>query len=179
MVGMVDRLVMVNGLPGSGKTTLATALAAALAVPLVSKDSIKELLADRFPAAPASSLGPIAMETAWNLVAAIPGTVIMESWWFRPRDLDHVKAGLERCCAALVVEIWCDVPADVARRRFAARNRPESPQIARRTAASWADWAAGAEPLGVGLTLTVRTDNPVDIGEVAEGVLGVARGYEF
>jgi hypothetical protein len=29
------------------------------------------------------------------------------------------------------------------------------------------------------LTLTVRTDNPVDIGEVAEGVLGLARGYEF
>jgi predicted kinase len=56
---MVDRLVLVNGLPGSGKTTLASQLAAHLSVPWVSKDSVKELLADAFPAAAVSSLGPI------------------------------------------------------------------------------------------------------------------------
>ena len=44
---VVDRLVLVNGLPGAGKTTLATALAGALPATLVSKDAIKEALAIR------------------------------------------------------------------------------------------------------------------------------------
>nr|BFE75939.1 hypothetical protein GCM10020092_092400 [Actinoplanes digitatis] len=106
---MVDRLVLVNGLPASGKTTLASQLAVQLSVPLVSKDSIKELLADAFPSAATPSLGRIAMETAWSLVAEMPGTVILESWWFKPRDLGLVKAGLEHCCAPMVAEIWCEV----------------------------------------------------------------------
>ena len=93
MALVADRLVLVNGLPGAGKTTLAAALAAELAVPLVSKDALKEMLADAYPAVPLSSFGPIAMETAWRLAAEMPGTVILESWWFRPRDLAFVKAG--------------------------------------------------------------------------------------
>jgi predicted kinase len=177
-VGMVDRLVLVNGLPASGKTTLAMDLAAHLSVPLVSKDAIKEALAGAVPAVPASSLGAIAMETAWSLVAEVPGTVIMESWWFRQRDLHLVKAGLDRCCAAVVVEIWCDVPADVARRRYEARRR-HAVHDARRLAGSWDEWAARAEPLGVGLTLRVSTDGPVEIHRVATGVLRAMDGHDF
>jgi predicted kinase len=143
-----------------------------MSVPRVSKDSIKELLADAFPAAATRSLGRIAMETAWSLATEMPGTVILESWWFKPRDLGFVKAGIERCCAAMVVEIWCEVPADVARQRFVARSRHTVHQDARRLAACWKDWAARAEPLGVGLTVRVRTDRPVDVGVVAAAVLG-------
>ena len=173
MTHVADRLVLVNGLPGAGKTTLAAALAAELAVPLVSKDALKEMLADAYPAVPVSSFGPIAMETAWRLAAEMPGTVILESWWFRPRDLTFVKAGLERCCAAMVVEIWCDLPIDLARRRFEARVRHA---VHRGAAASWAEWSAQAGPLDVGLTLRVRTDRPVDVAALATSVLAIAGG---
>lgn len=38
--------VLVTGVPGSGKTSLATALSAALGLPLLSKDVVKETLFD-------------------------------------------------------------------------------------------------------------------------------------
>ncbi len=176
---MVDRLVLVNGLPGSGKTTLATALAAFLSVPLVSKDAIKEALAGAVPAVPASSLGAIAMETAWSLVAEVPGTVLLESWWFRQRDLHFVKAALDRCYAAVVVELWCDVPPHIARRRFEARRRHAVHQDARRLADSWDEWAASAEPLGVGLTLRVPTVEPVAVPTLATDLLQAMDGHAF
>jgi predicted kinase len=40
------RLIIITGMPGSGKTTLAESLSAALSLPLIEKDSIKELLFD-------------------------------------------------------------------------------------------------------------------------------------
>jgi predicted kinase len=39
-------LVLGNGLPGSGKTTVATGLAAVLEASLISKDAIKEAVAE-------------------------------------------------------------------------------------------------------------------------------------
>jgi predicted kinase len=178
MAGMVDRLVLVNGLPGSGKTTLATQLAARLAVPLVSQDAVKELLADAFPAVPMASLGAIAADTAWSLVAETPGTVILDSWFFRPRDLPFVKAGLERCCAAMVVEIWCDVPPGIARHRHESRIRHAVHRDHRATE-SWSDRAAAADPLDIGLTFRIPTDQPVDIDALATGLRDVADGYDF
>lgn len=46
------RLVLVSGVPGTGKSTIAAPLAAALGLPLIAKDLIKEALADTL-AAPA------------------------------------------------------------------------------------------------------------------------------
>ncbi|NUO59907.1 MAG: AAA family ATPase [Hamadaea sp.] len=165
--------MMVNGLPGSGKSTLATGLGAALGVQVISKDVVKDGLQALFPAVPARALGAAAMEAAYTLIAGMTGTVVLESWWFRPRDLEFARAGLR---GAAVVELWCDVPVEIARQRYASRERPAHYEDDRRLAESWPDWALRAEPLALGPVLRVDTSSDVDFVALASRIASVRPG---
>ncbi|WP_285686628.1 AAA family ATPase [Actinoplanes sp. NBRC 103695] len=158
---MANRVLLVNGLPGAGKTTLSRQLAPLLGMPLFSKDALKESLG--IP-------GRAAAEMLWDLAAATPGEVMLESWWFRPRDLDFASAGLRQSGAGSVLEIWCRVRPEVARERFVRRQRPPLYEDAQRLADSWDRWAAEATPLGVGQTIEVDTETPVDLDALITGL---------
>jgi predicted kinase len=166
------RVILVNGLPGSGKSTLAAALGTALGVPVIAKDAVKEALYAAVPTARPGVLGPIAMEAAWSLAADAPGTVVLESWWFRPRDLGFTEAAWRRCGEPEIVEVWCDVPADVARSRVEARRRSAMYEDAERLATVWDDWARRAEPHAIGKVVRVDTTSEVDIAALAVRVAG-------
>ena len=164
-------VILVNGLPGAGKTTVATALAGELAAVLLSKDAIKEALATVLPDSVVDrDLGVVAIEAAWNLAGRLPGVVVVESWWFRPRDLRFVDAELRAVGAARAVEVWCDVPAAVARGRYAMRVRSALHDDARRLAEDWDEWAARAEPLALTPVVKVDTSRPVDLDSLAHAV---------
>jgi thymidylate kinase len=89
------------------------------------------------------------------------GVVILESWWFRPRDLAFVAEGVARSGARSTVEIWCSVPPEVAMERYRARGRHAVHEDERRLREDWPRWAAEAEPLGIGPTIVVETDRQV------------------
>jgi glucokinase len=81
-------VVLVNGLPAAGKSTLARALSRELALPLFSKDVIKEAHADVLGVQPPdgrpqrawnSQFGAAANATMWALLADSPGGAILES----------------------------------------------------------------------------------------------------
>lgn len=165
---MADAIVLVNGLPGSGKTTLATRLGRRLGWPVLSKDRVKEALAEVVgPAWP--GLGGVAMETVWTMAARLDGGAVIDSWWFRPRDIEHARAGLAHCGTDRYVEVWCSVPVELARSRYEARVRHEVHRDRRDMTDEWAAWT-DAEPLALGPVVAVDTTVSVDVTHLAAKV---------
>ena len=167
---MSKSIVLLNGLPGSGKTTLAAPLGRELAMPVISKDAIKEALADVIAVPlPTSRLGALASDAMWQLAAMIDGPVVVESFWAAGRDDGFLQSGLAVAGAQRAIEVWCDVPIDVARERFVTRPRHAAHRDAERLG-EWDEIAARARPCSGRPTITVLTSTPVDVPLLANRV---------
>lgn len=163
--------VIVNGPPGSGKSSLAPALADALDLPLLAKDAVKETLLDELgyaDRAESRRLGAAAGEVLWTVLATLPNGAVVESW-LAPSLHDVVRAGLTRARVERFVEVWCSCPPQEVRRRYAARDRHPG-HYDDALLSDLDEVLAGAEPLALGPVLQVRTDHPVDIAAVAATV---------
>ena len=167
--------VVVSGPPGSGKSTLAPALADRLALPLLSKDTIKEAMLGSLPAADVEGsrrVGRAAMEVLFAVAAASPTGGVLEANFHRTPALPSIRELPGRS-----VEVFCRCPREVARARYRART---GGRAAGHFDADRADedlWhpevngpVAGGWPV-----VEVDTDLPVDMAVLLDR-LGVAVG---
>jgi predicted kinase len=174
-------MVLVNGLPGSGKTTLARSLSRRMSLPLISKDVIKEAYSDVFGIAPteghartewSGAHGAAASETMWALAADAASGAILESWWPRGR-MPYVEAGLRRAGIDSPMTVLCDIPVELARERFVQRVRDGERHPIHLDTTDPRDYDrewSGVEPLAVGPVLRVDTSAEVDLAPIVQWI---------
>jgi len=133
-------------------------LAAALEVPLLAKDTVKESLFDSLGTgdrAWSRRLGAASMEVVFALAAEAPRAVL-ESFWRRPHALERLRA-----LGRPLVEVHCACPAEVATARY--RERVRHPGHGGVGDDEIAGWVSDAGPLALGPVLEVDTTAPVDV----------------
>jgi predicted kinase len=164
-------LVVVTGVPGAGKTSLATALAERLGCALISLDEIKEELALEAEDTPREWLRYDAEAELAHRLDAFAGEAVVDIWIQPRRDTERVRDLLKQWWEH-VVEVRCQVPAAVAVARYVARPRPWPPHLPpdADTLARIRDSAEHPEALGAPRTVVVDTTRPVEIGDVVTAV---------
>lgn len=164
--------VVVTGAPGSGKTHLARPLAAALHLPLLSKDVVKETLFDELGIGDrlwSRRMGRASMAVLYRIAEASPAAVI-EAFFHRDMALDDLR-GLGKP----LIEIHCQCDPDLAIERFQQRaevsrhpGHLDSRQPRNKLEELVQD---GCRPLVLGgPLLEVDTTGDVDVDAVAEWV---------
>lgn len=167
-----NRILLVSGPPGSGKTTLARPLAERLGFALLTKDDIKETLFTTLDGAPGDlefsrRIGAAAMELLWALAPHCPQVLLEAN--FRTHS-EHERGKITALIAqgAQIVEICCRIPREVASRRFAERAQQERHHPAHMLAEMLPERMAEYEqPFGLSPLIEVDTLNPVDIEALA------------
>lgn len=110
-----DVLVLVTGLPGSGKTTIARQLSGRLALPLIGKDHYKALLFDALGIGDldwSRRIGRAAISLQYDAIRSIRAAVVDSTLWTGLAEPEVEALDLP------LVQLFCQCPFEVARARF-------------------------------------------------------------
>lgn len=169
--GRIPAFVIVSGPPASGKSTVAPEVAAALGLPLIAKDTIKDAIMSVLdvPDVEASRrVGRASVAAMLAVAAASPIGAVIESNLYRSIASDELAE-----LPGEVIEVFCRCAPDVAweryRRRAGTRHTVHFDHDRSRDEL-WNDEVA--EPVaGPWPLLEVDTKEPVNISAVVDFVL--------
>jgi glucokinase len=125
------RLVMVNGVPASGKSSVARALADLTGWPVLTLDTIKTPFLEALPPGDRAfnrTLGRASYAAIFDLIRdAPPGSTFIVDAWFGFQPLAVLEDGLARAGVSDLAEIWCHAPPEVIGQRYADRLHTRHP----------------------------------------------------
>lgn len=167
-------LVVVQGPPAAGKTTIARALAAGLRLALVEKDTVKEALFDGLGTGDLEWSQRLGVPTLLVMLAvaersvAAGASLVLEGNFVRGGEIADRLAQLP----ARFVQVHCTAPLELLLERYGSRERhPGHVDAERIDALRDAVETGRHDPLDLpGETIRIDTSEPVDTAELAARV---------
>lgn len=169
------RFFVVTGLPASGKTTVGSAIASQLQLPLIDKDAILEAMFDAIGTGDATWRAKLSRsaDLVMQRIAQASSGAVLVSWWRHPRSATDSGTSTEwlRSLPGEVVEVHCRCAPEVAVDRFFARRRhpghlDEQKSRVQEIQAFTTCSVLGA--IGAGRLIDVCTERPVDIHSLVD-----------
>ena len=118
--------ILVNGVPASGKSTVARAVARYFAVPLMTLDTVKEPLFRHIGVGDREhnrKLGRASYEIIFAAIGEWPAdALVVVDAWFGFQPLEVLEGHLARAGIDRTAELWCHAPSAVLAERYAARQ---------------------------------------------------------
>lgn len=127
-----NSLIIISGLPGTGKTTLAKKIADELGFVMVSMDAIKEVMWDTmghdFDFEFTDKIGKTAFELVFYFIElSLPkGVSLVIEAHFHPEINNERFNKLKEKYGANLVQIYCDCETEALRKRFSERMEKDS-----------------------------------------------------
>jgi glucokinase len=164
----MKRAILVNGVPASGKSTVARAVAEANGWPLLTLDTIKEAFFDHLGTGDrdfSRLLGKASYQAIFALIKDFPdGTTAVIDAWFGFQPLDLLKQHLASAGVGRVGEIWCHAPGDIIGERYRSRlGQRHSGHLGASYIPELIELAERAGPLGIYPLFDVDTTRPFDL----------------
>ncbi|MFA9232439.1 MAG: ROK family protein [Microgenomates group bacterium] len=170
------RAVLVNGVPASGKSGVARALADATGWPILTLDTIKNPFLTHLPPSDKHfnlTLGQASYDAIFDLIGDAPdGTSFIIDAWFGFQPLETLSAGIARAGLTDLAEVWCHAPSETIGARYRDRlylrpaGHPGADYVPELIAL-----AKHAKPTGLGSVagpFEVDTTGPLDLGALTQ-----------
>ena len=117
--------ILVNGVPASGKSSVARAVADRLGAPLMVLDTAKQPLFDHFGLGEREhnrKLGRASYEIIFSVIGDWPDpSIVVVDAWFGFQPIAILEKHLLTAGIARTAEIWCHAPPAVLADRYASR----------------------------------------------------------
>ena len=167
--------ILVNGVPASGKSSVARAVASRLGIPLMTLDTVKQPLFEHFGVGDREHnrrLGRASYEVIFAAIGDWPDgmTVVVDAWFgFQPTEVLErhlLAAGVGR-----TAELWCHAPPAVIADRYGSRvgSRPAG-HPGMEYVQELLALAGRAAPLGRGPCLEVDTTRELPLEAVTSWI---------
>lgn len=169
------RLIMVNGVPASGKSSVARGICEMTGWPILALDTVKNPfleLIDGVDRPFNRILGRASYKSIFSIIEeSAPGSTFIVDAWFGFQPLEVLRSHIEMAGITEIAEIWCHAPPELIGERYGKRSAerlPGHPGIA--YVPELIELARNAQPYRLGPVLDVETTRPVDIPEIVAWV---------
>ena len=163
----MKRAVLVNGIPASGKSTVARAISQAKGWPLLTLDTIKEAFFAHLGTGGRDynrTLGKASYQAIFALIKDFPDdTIVVIDAWFGFQPVEVFQGHIAHAGIGSIAEVWCQAPGEVLGERYRTRlGQRHSGHLGESYIPELIELAKRAKPLGGYPLFDVDTTRPLD-----------------